>query len=275
MTQNSTDREPADLALAAPSPLPLYHRLYLLLRERIANGTYRPGHVLPSEAELMTTFGVSRITVQRALNNLASEGLVARARGRGTTVTEEAASLQVGKPIAAGIKGLLVNLSNIGQGTSVKVIHFGYDAASPTVAHALGIKPGTSVQKAIRVRTLRGEPFSQSVSHVIADVGRSFTREDLEQHNLIDMLQRSRVIHRVEQSIASCLADDTQAQLLQTQVGAPLLKLTRLFFDENNQPVNFAEIYYHPDRFEFRVTWTRDADNQMQVDLSQNDIHRL
>src|SRR5690606_4220143 len=121
-----------------------------------------------------------------------------------------------------------------------------------------------------RVRMLRNKPFSLSVSHVTESVGRAFTQDDLKKHNLIDMLQRANVeISRVEQSIACCLADDTQAQLLHTHVGAPLLKLVRLFFDKDDQPVNFAEIYYHPDRFQFRISWTRDADNQMQVDLSQ------
>ena len=253
--------------LSNASPLPLYHRVYLLLRERITNGTYASGETLPSEAELMNTLGVSRITVQRALNTLASEGFVTRARGRGTTVTHDATAQQLDRPIAASMSGLLVNLSNIGHGTTVKLIHFGYQRASRSVAHSLGLEPGTSIQKATRVRLLRGEPFSQSVSHVIEEVGRSYSRKELETQTLVSLIQRTRVIHRVEQSIVSTLADDTQARLLQTHVGAPLLKLSRVFYDPENVPINFAEIYYHPDRFEFRVTWTRDADNQMQVDL--------
>ncbi|TEA76865.1 GntR family transcriptional regulator [Allopusillimonas ginsengisoli] len=263
-------RKTSESVLGGPSPLPLYHRLYLLFRERIISGMYAPGHVLPAETELMTTFGVSRITIQRALNILADEGLLTRGRGKGTTVTQEAASLQVGKPIAAGIQELLVNLSHIGHGTTIKLIQFEYQAASPTVAHALNLSPGAIVQNATRVRMLRNKPFSLSVSHVTESVGRAFTQEDLKKYNLIDMLLRSNVeISRVEQSIACCLADDSQAQLLQTHVGAPLLKVSRLFFDENDQPVNFAEIYYHPDRFQFRISWTRDADNKMQVDLGR------
>ncbi len=256
-----------EIQLNASSPLPLYHRVYLLLRERIVNGIYSPGETLPSEAELMSALGVSRITVQRALNTLANEGHVTRARGRGTTVTEHAASLQLDRPIPAEMNGLLVNLTNIGQGTTVKLIHFGYQRASRSVAQSLNIDPGASIQKATRVRLLKGEPFSQSVSHVIEEVGRSYTRKELETQTLISLIQRTRLIHRVEQSIVSTLADDTQAQLLNTHVGAPLLKLSRVFFDAHSQPINYAEIYYHPDRFEFRVTWTRGADNQMQVDL--------
>lgn len=268
-TSGVTTASPSDQRLlASQSPLPLYHRLHLLMRERIMNGVYLPGQVLPTEADLMRLFGVSRITVQRAINNLADEGLVVRARGRGTTVTADAASLQVGKPISASIQGLLVNLSNIGHGTSVKLIDFSYAPAPMVVSEALGLKPATLIQQAIRVRMLRGEPFSKSVSHVIESVGRHFDRDDLERYALIDLLHRAGVqIDRVEQSITSCLADDRSAQLLDVHVGAPLLKLSRLFIDDSGRKVNYAEIFYRPDRFEYRVTWTRDQDNQMQIEV--------
>lgn len=250
------------------SVLPLYHRLYLILRERIITGKYPPDHVLPAEAELMITFGVGRTTVQRALNTLASEGLLTRARGRGTAVTRNIESLQAGKPIPAGIQSLLVNLNDIGQGTTVRLIEFEYQGATPTIAEALRLQAGALIQKATRVRMLGDEPFSLSVSHVTESVGRAFTQDDLKNNSLIDMLKRAGVeIARVEQSVACTLADETQSAFLQTHVGAPLMKLTRLFFDKDLQPVNFAEIYYQADRFQLRITWTRDADDQMQVDL--------
>jgi len=65
---------------------PLYHQIYLLLRERIRRGELRSGTVLPGEQELARAFRVSRITVKRALNELAGERLVTRHRGRGTIV---------------------------------------------------------------------------------------------------------------------------------------------------------------------------------------------
>jgi Bacterial regulatory proteins, gntR family len=52
------------------SPIPLYHRLYVVLRERIVNGTYRVGQTLPTEAELIERFGVSRITVSRGIGRV-------------------------------------------------------------------------------------------------------------------------------------------------------------------------------------------------------------
>lgn len=251
------------------SPLPLYHRLYLLLREQIMTGMYPPGHLLPAEADLMTLFGVSRVTVQRALNTLATEGLLTRSRGRGTTVSDNSATSRVESPISASINGLLTSLSTVGQGTTVRVISVEYQPAAPYIAEQLQITPGTVVQHAERVRMLRAKPYSHSISYVPKEIGKTFTRKDLEAHPLIDLLHRTGVkIDRVEQAITCTLADERSADLLETKVGSPVLKLRRIFVSDEDRPVNYAEILYPPERFEYRMTWRRDAANQMLLDDS-------
>jgi len=263
MTQQDQKIEPT--LADGDSPLPLYHRLYVILRERIVNGDYTSGHVLPSEADLMSSFGVSRITVKRALDDLAKDGLVERSRGRGTTVTAAAASLRVGGPISASIDGLMSSLSAIGQGTSVEIESFGYQPANPYVAEKLGIESGTIVQRASRVRHLNGTPFSHSTSYVLESIGRSYTAEDMVEKPLIDLLRRSVTISQVQQAITCTLADTASAGLLKVSVGSPLLKMRRIFIDTDGRPVDYAEILYTPERFEYRMTWTRNAKNQLEV----------
>lgn len=262
----------ADISLSkGHSPLPLYHRLYVILRERIVNGTYTQGQILPSEGELMTSFGVSRITAKRALNDLAAEGLVERSRGRGTTVTEAGASLRVGSPIPASIDGLLANLSVIGHGTTVEIEGFEYIAAQDDAAEQLQIAPGTTIQRASRIRRLNGEPFSHSISHVLESVGRTYTAEDMLKLPLIDLIHRSGItIGRVQQVITSVLANETDARILNVAVGSPLLKLRRVFIDIHEVPIDYAEILYTPERFEYRMTWSRHADNPLHIDAGAN-----
>jgi GntR family transcriptional regulator len=254
------------------SPLPLYHRLYVILRERIVNGDYYVGSILPSEADLMASFGVSRITVKRALDDLAKEGLVERSRGRGTTVTQAGASLRVGSPISASIDGLLTSLSAIGQGTSVEIDSFGYIPASPYVAEQLNIPVDTIVQRASRVRHLNNTPFSLSTTYVLESIGRSYTAEDMLAKPLIDLLRRSVTISQVQQAITCTLADNVSAGLLNVSVGSPLLKMRRVFIDTDGRPVDYAEILYTPDRFEYRMTWTRNAKNQLEIDTAGNTV---
>ena len=73
----------------ANSVIPLYKQIVRALSDSIANGTYRPGDKLPTEAELIEQFGVSRITVRSAIKEMEDAGLVERARGKGTFVLEQ------------------------------------------------------------------------------------------------------------------------------------------------------------------------------------------
>lgn len=262
----SPEKEPRLLGTER-SPIPLYHRIYVILRERIVNGTYRPGETVPPEAELMASFGVSRITAKRALDELAAEGLVERMRGRGTMVTRSGLMQSGGGPIAAGIDGLLANLSLIGEATSVELAEFGYVPAPLAIADDLRIPVGSTVQHAVRVRHLEGRPFSQSTSFVIEQIGRTFTPEELTVIPLIDLMTRSGVtVERVQQSITATLADDVSAARLRVSVGSALLKMRRVFFDTTDRRIDCVEMLYPPDRFEYRMTLERGTDNRFRLD---------
>jgi len=71
------------------SPVPYYYQLEQLLREKIENADWKPGDVLPSEAELCSTFGISRTVVRQALNKLCQDGVVYKEKGRGTFVAKQ------------------------------------------------------------------------------------------------------------------------------------------------------------------------------------------
>lgn len=269
----ATGSQSSHRLIEGDSPLPLYHRLYVILRERIISGVYRNGKTLPTENALMEAFGVSRITARRALNDLAAEGLVVRARGRGTIVSYEHAAAMVGSPVLASIDGLMANLSVIGHGTTVNVRTLEYIRAGDYVAGQLQISPDTTVQHVSRVRYLHKLPFSYSQSYLLESIGQSFSQQDLLSHSLIELILRAGVqIERVQQSITCTLADDVSASLLQTNVGSPLLKLRRVFIDDNDRPVNYSEVLYTPDRFEYRMNWSRGADNELRLDPTPNQI---
>jgi GntR family transcriptional regulator len=255
----TSDVAPATGLTDAPSPVPLYHRLYVVLRERIVSNTYQAGQPLPSEVELTKQFGVSRITAKRALDELAAEGLVQRARGRGTIVAQRATSGLGGGPIAASMDGLLRNLSAIGRDTSVQLLEFGYAPPPPHVRDLLRLPQDATVQRAVRVRHLAGAPLSQSTSFLLERIGRSFDRDALTSSPLIDLVGRAGVrIGTVNQSITATLADHIVAPRLLVTVGSPLLMMKRLFMDEAGMPVEYMEILYRPDRFEYQMQLSRD-----------------
>ncbi|MBM3599548.1 MAG: GntR family transcriptional regulator [Alphaproteobacteria bacterium] len=235
-------------------PTPLYHQIYVLLREQILGGVYADNDLVPTEQELTRRFGVSRITAKRALDELAAEGLVIRRRGQGTTV---ASRLSV-PALNANISGLLENLLMMGLKTKVRIVDFAYVPASEDVARALALEVGAEVQRAVRVRSLDGAPLSFTTSYVPGALGLTFGRKDLATKPLLELLERAGVlIGSADQLIGAVLADSTVAPRLGVRVGSPLLSVTRTVFDQHARPVEYIAILYRPDRYQYRMKLAR------------------
>jgi GntR family transcriptional regulator len=137
-------------------PTPLYHRIYLVLREQILDRKFDPDKPMPSEIELAAAYNVSRVTLRKTMERLEREGLVLRQRGRGTFAVPPASQTSV----QADISGLVENLLAMGLSTTVKVLEFEYTGTPPDAADDMGVPPGTVAQRAVRVRSLSDRPFS-------------------------------------------------------------------------------------------------------------------
>lgn len=239
------------------SPMPLYHQVYLVLRDKIAAGDYAMDAMLPGEPELAREFGVSRITARRALDELAGEGLVRRERGRGTRVVQSAASA----PIRSSIEQLQDHLRTMGRRTQANLIEFAYVPAPPDVSYALRITPGSEVQRALRIRSLDGQPFSHLTTFVPAAIGRRYEDRDLRRRPLLELLESQGIsISAAEQSVGATLADARVAALLQVAVGAPLLRIRRTVLDQSARPVEYIVGLYRPDRFQLQMRLEREGD---------------
>lgn len=261
-------RVPTTITTVDPRlPTPLYHQIYIILREQIADGSIGSDATLPGEQELTRLYGVSRITAKRALDELAAEGLVVRERGRGTRVR----SAPPTPPFRASIKGLLENLLVMGLKTKVVLLEFGYVRAPAEAAAALGCTIGETVQRAVRVRHIDGAPFSHLTTFVPEAIGRTYSRRDLASKPLLSLLERSGVhVSRADQVITAKLADAQVARRLEVAVGAALLKITRIVRDQRGRPVEFITGLYRPDRYQYAMFLSRTQDRSQA--LWQDDL---
>ena len=241
-------------------PTPLYHQIYVMLRDDIVAGTFRAGDILPSEDKTARTFGVSRITAKRSLNELASAGYVVRERGRGTRVVYEPPA----PPVRASVEGLLENLLAMGLKTDVDLLEFDYVVPDESVADALQCQMDDKVQRAVRVRRLESEPFSYLTTYVPESVGRSYSRRDLAAKPLLVLLERSGVeVSRAEQTISAVTADARVAGVLSVDPGAPLLRISRIVYDQQDRPVEYIIGLYRPDRYQYRMDLSRVQTSQV------------
>lgn len=260
-------------------PLPKYHQVYLVLREQLNEGRFDSG--MPGEIALMAQFGVARVTIRRALAQLAQEGLIQRVPGRGTrplprknrpdaTAVAAGASGQT-----ARLTGLLENLVTMGLRTSVKVLAVDTMPAPEEVAKALRLPPGEMVQKAERVRSTAQGPLSHITTWVPQTIARRFGRRELAQKPILVLLEESGVqVGRAEQTISARLADVQMAQQLDVAVGTALLAVRRLIYDDKERPVQWLHGLYRPDRYEYQMQLSRvgsiDAKVWVSKELSAN-----
>jgi len=233
---------------------PLYYQIYVLIRDKILSGTYPNGALIPTEKQLEQTFNVSRITVKRALDELAKEGLVSRQRGRGTMVTFSA-------PVSSSLgnmDGLLEDMLNIVLETKVQILEFDYVTAAPHVTDALKLSPDAKVQHAVRTRYKDETPFSYVITYVPEDIGRSFKRTDLKDQPILALIEKSGVsISRARQTVTATLADGTTAPALNIGIGSPLLKVSRIVYDTDDRPVEYIIIYYWPGLYRINMELSR------------------
>jgi GntR family transcriptional regulator len=253
--------EDADLNLTASqldetSDTPLYQQIYTLIRSEIISGAINAHSRLPAEQELIQRLGVSRITVKRALNELAVAGLVRRNRGRGTVVTYDAAA----PTVKGSFENLIDGLKRMGLETEVQLLDCEIVSPSPAIAESLELKRGSSVQRIVRLRRLAGEPFSYLVTYVPDDVAEGYNEEELATESLIALLEKAgHSPCEAEQTITAVPAEAAIAAVLGVTAGSPLLRIHRIMRNAKGRPVQDITANYRADRFQYQMRLTRDG----------------
>ncbi|MFC7556163.1 GntR family transcriptional regulator [Pseudoroseomonas wenyumeiae] len=183
-----------------------------------------------------------------------AEKMLERRPGVGTFVC---ATAPLGSTVL-NFSDVFSHLKEMGRCTEVRLLSFGYAVPAPPVAAALGLTPGEKAQRAVRVRMIGDAPFSYLTTHVPEQVGQTYSEADLARQPLLALLERSGVvIGRARQSISATLAGPDVAGLLQLEIGAPLLSLTRVVEDEAGRAVEHLHALYRPDRFTFEMQLQR------------------
>jgi GntR family transcriptional regulator len=237
----ATPTTPAALVRAAG--ISLHRQLFLVLREQMSRGTYGPGDVLPTEEALCEQFGVSRITVRRALQDLEAGGFVERRHGRGTFVREGP------QPDTVAPLTLLEHMRRHALETEAELIDMGVRTVPPAIGRHLHVPSGASVICALRVRRQGDTPLMVTEAWVPERFAAVVTPAALRKRPLYELLLRAGVkFGRVVQELSAEAADPRRAGLLGTSIGAPLIRVTRLVHDDRGDPIEYLTAHLTPER---------------------------
>lgn len=246
--------KPVDLLISGLPEGGKARRVYLQLLNDISSGVFPCGAVLPGEQKLAASLNVSRVTVRRALDALAAEGLIDRRPGAGTTVRRAA----VRPSMAADFTTLMPQVVQMGHETTARLLSFSYGVPPANVAAAMRIAPHGNVQTAVRLRLVEEQPFSHLTTYVPEAIAQNYTEAELATTPLFRLLERSGVeVESADQSVSATLASPEVAGHLGLSVGAPLLSLNRVVRDADGKGVEYLAALYRPDMFKLEMTLSR------------------
>jgi len=232
------------------SHIPLYSRIRDELRAHIFAGQCRPHDKMPSENELMTRYGVSRITVRQALSELEKEGLLFKVAGKGSYVSKPKPFQGLGR-----LQGFAEAMSTHGYEVYNRVLSINLLPAATPLAKRLSLPDEASVSEIKRVRFLNREPVSVDVSVISSHLGERLAREDLSTRDIFQILENDydTPLGYADLIIDAALADNRQAELLQVTEGSPLLRIERLTHTRDGVPLVIEYLHYRADNFQLHL----------------------
>jgi len=220
-----------------------YQEIASAVRDRVQEGHYAPGRLLPSEAELSAEFEASRVTIRRALETLRDDGLIAARQGFGWFVASEPLRQTLGQ--LHTIEG---QLADSGIVTERRIIDFAFVRATATVREALAAE---QVLRVKRVNMADGEPFAVVTVWCPAELAQSLSRRDVERSPFYELLGVP--LRGATQTIGADLVTADDAALLGVPGGSPVLVCERLTTDTDGRPVLFSHHVFPAHRTEFVV----------------------
>ena len=240
------------LAIDRDSAVPLYQQVAERLTAWIAErGT--PNTMIPPEEELGEMFGVSRITIRKAIESLVSKGLLARRRGIGTTILRTATVEHLGR-----LRSHAEEMRREGYEAVTKVLSLRTLVPRQDVRTALRLEHG---EKALRVHRLRGtrSTFPIAVIESFFPQHLGLTEEDDFSRSSYDLLTKKLQIPVLwaQQTITARLPTAEEARLLKLTQRQPVLALMRTTYTLADEPIEVAAATFNPQHYSFSVPLSR------------------
>lgn len=222
---------------------PLYRRLSVALENALTGMGATQGQALPSERRLSEALGISRVTVRRALDELARDGRLRRSQGSQTRLAD-----RVQKALSK-VTGFSEELLARGSEPGHRWISRQTVLPSPQEAMALGLSTADNVVRLVRIRTADGHPLAIERAAVPQSILPSGELVEASLYATLRGLDAEPVWGA--QRIRAGLMSKIEAELLESETGAALLIIERRCYLADGRPVEFTETRYNGALYDF------------------------
>ncbi len=228
------------------SKIPLYHQLFLNLRDRLFSGEWKAGDLFLRDSDIEQTYVISRITVRKAMDRLVDEGLVVRYRGKGTYVT--AIPIPDFSQTAYNKSHDFMRVDGEYRMTIIEIKKI---LVSHHTANLLGVPDNHMVSKLKMVHLSDEVPVA--IEEIYVDNSKwpdIFDWKALESETVSSIYQRRGLkITILKQSVSAVIPTMEPVGHLDLPPGQPALYINRVSYDKDGIPLDFRKIYCRGDRF--------------------------
>jgi len=229
------------------SPIPVYYQLKNIVFKKIQSGEFPAGSLIPSERDLGETLNISRMTVRQALNQLVSEGVLYREKGRGTFVSRT-------KIEQRNIMSFSESVAKKGLVPSTKVLHFSKEQIAEDIANILGLKAGENVYVIKRLRLANGIPVGIEENFLPEKYCPGLEKYDLtsSMYKLIKE-EYSFAVSYVDNVIESSKPSKDEREQLGISNSVPVLRVSGVNYTDTDLKLFYERSVYRSDEYKYSV----------------------
>ncbi len=227
--------------------LPIYIQIHNDIKRNIEANRWKIGDRIPSERELSTQFGVSRMTLRQAIQTLVDEGILERRVGSGTFVANQKVQEKM-----SGVTGFTDLMLAQGKTPSSKVITYHTMEPSLSEMEKLKIDESQTVLRMERVRYGDEVPICFEVATVPEDIVSGLEKSEVTS-SLYRTLERKKGLRlgKAQQTVSAMNASERIAEYLGIKRGDAILRLRQITYLQDGRPFEYVRTQYVGDRFEF------------------------
>ena len=234
--------------MSLPQAAARYLQVKDFILERIAGGALRAGERVPSENELTRTLTVSRMTANRALRELAADGVLVRVAGVGTFVAEQRVHAH---PLE--VRNIADEIRARGHEYRVKVLALDSVSASRELAERCGVKPGAQLDYSLLTHFEDAAPLQVEERYVNPQVAPGYLRNDFSRTTPHEFLIRVAPLQRAEHIVRALVPERRIRRLLRLEAGEACLLIMRRTFS-HGRIASVADLYHPGSRYELAAS---------------------